>query len=256
MEFILSKTLNFFIFPLNILFLVAFLIIFFFFFNKKKIINFFSLLFIFLFFFFGIYSLPYFLLNKLEDYIKPSKISYSQLTGVIALGGGAGQGLVPKERNEPSLDDAAERLTKVVEIYKKNPRIIILFSGFSGSLKPEGWTESDNARKFFIDQGVREENLILENQSRNTFENVKYSKKILEDKKGNWGLITSASHMARSFMVFKKNGIIVEPISVDYKTGTSKIFWLTFDFYKAVKLWNILLHEIIGIIYYKLTDKI
>jgi len=62
--------------------------------------------------------------------------------------------------------------------------------------------------------------------------------------------------MARSFMVFKKNGIIVEPIAVDYKTGTSKIFWLTFDFYKAVTLWNILLHEITGTIYYKLTDKI
>jgi len=154
------------------------------------------------------------------------------------------------------LYEAAERLTKAVEIYRKNPRIIIFFSGFSGSFKPEGWSESDTARKFFIDQGVREENLIFENQSRNTFENAKYSKKILEDKKGNWGLITSASHMARSFMVFKKNGLILEPIAVDYKTGTSKIFWLTFDFYKAVKLWNILLHEITGIIYYKLTDKI
>jgi len=62
--------------------------------------------------------------------------------------------------------------------------------------------------------------------------------------------------MARSFMVFKKNGLILEPISVDYKTGSSKIFWLTFDFYRGVRLWNILLHEITGIIYYKLTDKI
>jgi len=256
MEFILSKTLNFFISPLNILLTITFVIILFFFLNKKKIIKFFSLLFIFLFILFGIYSLPYFLLNKLEDYIKASKISYSQLTGVIVLGGGVGQGLVPKERNEASLHEAAERLTKAVEIYRKNPRIIILFSGFSGSLKPEGWSESDTARKFFIDQGVREENLIFENQSRNTFENAKFSKKILEDKKGNWGLITSASHIARSFMVFKKNGLILEPIAVDYKTGTSKVFWLDFSFHRGISLWNILLHEITGIIYYKLTDKI
>jgi len=257
MEFILSKTLNFFTYPLNILLTIAFIIILFFFFNKKKIIKCFSLLFIFLFIFFGIYSLPYFLLNKLEDYIKPSKISYSQLTGVVVLGGGIEQGLVSKERNEASLSEHAERLTKAVEIFKKNPRVIILFSGSGGPLKQQqGWSDSDNTRKFFIEQGVREENLIFENQSRNTFENVKYSKKILEDKKGNWGLITSASHMARSFMVFKKNGIILEPISVDYKTGTSKIFWLTFNFYKAVKLWNVLLHEITGIVYYKLTDKI
>jgi len=256
MEFFLSKTLNFFIYPLNILLVNVFLIILFFFLNKKKITKFFALLFIFLFLFFGIYSLPYFLLNKLEDYIKVSKISYSQLTGVIVLGGGVGKGLVPKERNEASLHEAAERLTKAIEIYKKNPRIIILFSGFSGSLKPEGWNESDTARKFFIDQGVREENLIFENQSRNTFENVKFSIKIIEDKKGNWGLITSASHMARSFLVFKKNGLILEPISVDYKTGNSKVFWLDFNFYGAINLWNVLLHEIIGISYYKLKDKI
>ncbi len=122
MEFILSKTLNFFISPLNILLTIAFIIILFFFFNKKKIIKFFSLLFIFLFIFFGIYSLPYFLLNKLEDYIKPSKISYSQLTGVVVLGGGIEQGLVSKERNEASLSEHAERLTKAVEISKKNPK--------------------------------------------------------------------------------------------------------------------------------------
>jgi len=178
------------------------------------------------------------------------------LTGVIVLGGGVGQGLVPKERNEASLHEAAERLTKAVEIYRKNPRIIILFSGYSGSLELKGWSESDTARKFFIDQGVREENLVFENQSRNTFENVKYSKKFLEDKKGNWGLITSANHMPRSFMVFKKNGIIVEPITVDYKTAISRVFWLDFSFYKGIYLWNILIHEITGIIYYKLTDKI
>ncbi len=214
-------------------------------------------MFIFLFIFFGIYSFPYFFLNKLEDYIKSSKISYSQLTGVVVLGGGVEHGFVAKDRNEASLNEAAERLTKAVEIYRKNPRVIILFSGGSGFLyKQRGWSDSDNTRRFFIDQGVREENLIIENQSRNTFENVKFSRKILEDKKGNWGLITSASHMARSFMVFKKNGIILEPILVDYKTGTSKIFWLTFDFYKAVKLWETLLHEIIGISYYMLTDKI
>jgi len=257
MEVILLKTLNFFINPLNILLTIVFVIILFFFLNKKKITKFFSLLFIFLFIFFGIYSLPYFLLNKLEDYIKPSKISYSQLIGVIVLGGGVDEGLVPKERNDASLHEVAERFTKAVEIYRKNPRVFILFSGGSGFIyKQRGWSDSDNARKFFIDQGVREENLIIENQSKNTFENAVFSRRILEDKKGNWVLITSASHMARSFMVFKKNGIILEPISVDYKTGTSQIFWLTFDFYKAVKLWKILLHEIIGIVYYKFTDKI
>jgi hypothetical protein len=35
--------------------------------------------------------------------------------------------------------------------------------------------------------------------------------------------------LSRSFFAFKKQGFILEPISTDYKTGTSKIFWLNFS---------------------------
>ena len=64
-----------------------------------------------------------FLLNKIEDFIKPSKYPVQQLTGVIILGGSFDLELESKERNEVLLNSAAERLTKALEIYKKNPRI-------------------------------------------------------------------------------------------------------------------------------------
>jgi uncharacterized SAM-binding protein YcdF (DUF218 family) len=112
------------------------------------------------------------------------------------------------------------------------------------------------AKKFFLDQGVRSENLILENQSRNTFENVKYSKDIISNYKGTWGLITSANHMPRSYYVFKRHGLILEPIGVDYKTGTSPIFWINFDIEKGLANWKLIIHEIVGIFYYKITSKI
>jgi uncharacterized SAM-binding protein YcdF (DUF218 family) len=131
-----------------------------------------------------------------------------------------------------------------------------LFSGFSGELKLQGWSESDMAKKFFLDQGVKIDNLIFENQSRNTFENIKYSKDIIANYKGTWGLITSANHMPRSFFTFKKQGLILEPISVDYKTGTSRMFWINFDIFSGLSNWNIILHELIGISYFKITNKI
>jgi uncharacterized SAM-binding protein YcdF (DUF218 family) len=112
------------------------------------------------------------------------------------------------------------------------------------------------AKKFFLDQGVKLDNLIFENQSRNTFENIKYSKDIIANYKGTWGLITSANHMPRSFFAFKKQGLILEPISVDYKTGTNKVFWINFDISSGLINWNIILHELIGISYYKFTNKI
>ena len=257
MEFYLSKILNFFIDPLNILSVVILIQIFIIFFIKsKKLTIFFSKLFVILFLIFGYTPLSKFLLSKIEDYIQPSKFPVEKLTGVIILGGSFDSALASKERNEVLLNNSAERLTKAIEIYKKNSRVLILFSGFSGELRPGSWSESDMAKKFFLDQGVRIDNLIFENQSRNTFENVKYSKDIINSHKGTWALITSANHMPRSFFAFKNQRLILEPISVDYRTSVSKIFWINFNISDGLKDWTIILHEMIGITYYKITNKI
>ena len=257
MEFYLSKILNFFINPLHILSLIVLMQLFIIFFiQSKKLVIFFSKLFLILFLIFGYSPLSNFLLSKIEDHIQTSKYPVQQLTGVIVLGGSFNSGLESKERNEVFLNSSAERLTKALEIYKKNPRILILFSGFSNEITPKGWNESDMAKKFFLDQGVKIDNLIFEKQSRNTFENIKYSKDIITNYKGTWGLITSANHMPRSFFVFKKQGLILEPINVDYKTGTSRMFWINFDISSGLRNWGIVLHELIGISYYKLINKI
>ena len=224
--------------------------------NFKNIIIVFSKLLLILFLFFGYTPLSNFLLSKIEDFIKPSRYPIQQLTGIIVLGGSFSLALESKERNEVLLNDAAERLTKALEIYNKNPKILILFSGYSNKLKPTSWNESDMAKKFFLDQGVRFQNLIFENQSRNTFENIKYSKDIIANYKGTWGLITSANHMPRSYYTFKRQGLILEPIIVDYKTGTSPIFWINFDIEKGLVNWKLILREIVGILYYKITSKI
>jgi uncharacterized SAM-binding protein YcdF (DUF218 family) len=257
MEFYIAKVANILLEPLYILsfFLLA-LVFLLLFTNLKKIIFFFTKFLLILFLFFGYTPLSSFLLSKIEDFIKPSRYPIQQLTGVIVLGGSFSHELESKERNEVLLNDSAERLTKALEIYKKNPKVLILFSGYSNKLKPTGWNDSDMAKKFFLDQGVRLENLIFENQSRNTFENIKYSKDIIVNYKGTWGLITSANHMPRSYYTFKRQGLILEPIIVDYKTGTSPTFWINFDIKKGLLNWKLILHEIVGISYYKISSKI
>ncbi len=77
-------------------------------------------------------------------------------------------------------------------------------------------------------------------------------KDIIKNYKGTWGLITSASHMPRSYFGFKKQGLILEPIIVDYKTGTSPIFWINFNIGNGLSNWSTILHEDVGISYYKI----
>ena len=257
MEFYIAKITNYLLDPLYILsFFLLILIFFLLFTNFKKLTIFSAKFLLILFLFFGYTPFSNFLLNKLEDFIKPSKYPVQQLKGIVVLGGSFNSGLQSKERNEVLLNSSAERLTKVLEIYNKNPKILILFTGFSGELKPQGWSESDMAKKFFLEQGVRSENLIFENKSRNTFENINYSKDIIKNYKGTWGLITSASHMPRSYFGFKRQGLILEPIVVDFKTGTSPIFWISFNIGSGLSNWSTLLHEVVGISYYKITGKI
>jgi uncharacterized SAM-binding protein YcdF (DUF218 family) len=257
MEFYIAKVANYLLEPLYILsFFLLILIFFLLFTNFKKLTIFSAKFLLILFLFFGYTPLSNFLLNKLEDFIKPSKYPVQQLKGIVVLGGSFNSGLQSKERNQVLLNSSAERLTKVLEIYNKNPKILILFTGFSGELKPQGWSESDMAKKFFLEQGVRSENLIFENKSRNTFENINYSKDIIKNNKGTWGLITSASHMPRSYFGFKRQGLILEPIIVDFKTGISPIFWISFNIGSGLSNWSTLLHEVVGISYYKITGKI
>ena len=257
MEFYIAKIANYLLEPVYILSIFLLILIFILLFtNLKKLTIFFAKFLLILFIFFAYIPLSNFLLNKIEDFIKPSKYPVQQLTGIIVLGGSFDQELASKERNEISLNEYAERATKALEIYRKNPKILILFSGYSNKIKPIGWSESDMAKKFFLEQGVRSENLIFENKSRNTYENVQYSKDIIRNYKGSWGLITSAFHMPRSFFLFKRENLILEPISVDYRTGTSPIFWINFDIKKGLENWNIILHEVVGISYYKITGKI
>jgi len=257
MEFYIAKIANYLLEPLYILsFFLLILILLLLFTNYRKLTIFSAKFLLILFLFFGYTPLSNFLINKLEDFIKPSKYPVQQLKGIVVLGGSFNSGLQSKERNEVLLNSSAERLTKVLEIYNKNSKVLILFTGFSPELKPQGWSESDMAKKFFLEQGVRSENLIFENKSRNTFENIIYSKDIIKTNKGTWGLVTSASHMPRSYFGFKRQGLILEPISVDYRTGTSSIFWINFDIKKGLENWNIILHELVGISYYKITSKI
>ena len=257
MEFYIAKVANYLLEPLYILsFFLLILIFLLLFTNFKKLTIFSAKFLLILFLFFGYTPLSNFLLNKLEDFIKPSKYPVQQLKGVVVLGGIFDSGLKSQQRNDVFLNGGAERVTKALELYNKNPKLLILFSGFSQELKPQGWSESDMAKKFFLEQGVRSENLIFENKSRNTLENIIYSRDIIKNYRGTWGLITSASHIPRSYFGFKKQGLILEPIIVDYRTGTSPIFWINFNIGLGLSNWSTILHEVVGISYYKITGKI
>ncbi len=267
--FIISKIVQFVIEPLNLIFLATLLAWFFLTIRKPVLTNRLLALAVIGFLAVGYMPIPEALIRMLEDAVpKPSiqNLNRDQFAGIIILGGAIEGEDVAVDHGEISLKSSAERVTKGLELIRKYPDKPFIFSGFSGKVNPRGMSEADAFKQLIQEQGLADSTnttAFYENQSRNTYENAIYSKKIMDtihqqskdEQSKPWLLVTSASHMYRSVKIFEKQGIPVIAVPVDYQTAKT-LQWREFDLTEGAFLWNKLLHEYIGIAAYQLTGKI
>ena len=83
----------------------------------------------------------------------------------------------------------------------------------------DGVSEASLAARLFESFGIAKERITLEDQSRDTLENARFTKALVQPKSGErWLLVTSAHHMPRSVGLFRSEGFAVEAFPVDYRT--------------------------------------
>lgn len=158
------------------------------------------------------------LLRGLEkDVVIPKPIKGDVL---ILLGGGTNdQAPDLTGIGSPSHETLARLITSVRLHHQLDIPIIV--SG--GKVYNQIQSEAQIARRFLTDLGVSAEKIITEDQSRDTFENARYSIGIC--KKNNFRapiVITSAFHLKRAVMNFKKAGMEVIPFPAAYKTWPNR----------------------------------
>lgn len=203
--------------------------------------------------FFSNVGLSFAALRTLENqYTIPEVDCQDKYGGVIVLGGGLNPGLVAQERNQPQLNDAGDRITTALALINKCPEFKVLYSTFSGSLRPEGLSESDSAELFFNNQGISQSRTIFEGESRNTFENAKFSSEIA-DRSKKWILITSASHMPRAVATFERFDWKVTAYPVDFR-AESQGNYLSWSRESGIANWNMFIHERVGGLIYRLRS--
>jgi uncharacterized SAM-binding protein YcdF (DUF218 family) len=109
-----------------------------------------------------------------------------------------------------NFNPAVNRLTDAIVLYKKGFVKKLLISGGDGKLFGEKISEAVQTRQFLLDLGIKNEDILTEENSRNTRENALFTKDLLE-KQGYLNpkclLITSAFHMKRSKGCFDKVGL-------------------------------------------------
>src|SRR6266699_2637777 len=154
----------------------------------------------------------------LEERFPPWDASRGAPAGIISLGG-ARDTVVSPVRGEVALNEAAERMTAIAELARRFPDARIVFSGGSGRIIFDGVSEASLAARLFASFCIAKERIALEDKSRDTDENGRFTKELVQPKMGErWLLVTSAHHMPRAVGVFRAAGFPVEAFPVDYRT--------------------------------------
>jgi uncharacterized SAM-binding protein YcdF (DUF218 family) len=101
-----------------------------------------------------------------------------------------------------------ERLDKAILVYRKDPSPTKLIpSGGKGS--DEKLSEAEAMKKYLLEQGIPESDIIMEDQSATTLENLRFSKNIIESREGRkyTALVTSNYHVYRALRYCRKVGL-------------------------------------------------
>jgi uncharacterized SAM-binding protein YcdF (DUF218 family) len=164
----------------------------------------------------------------------------------------------PRDRVHTS--GAADRILHAVQLYREGKIKKILVSGGSGKILQDSVVEAVLLRRLLLHSQVPEEDILLEDQSRNTHENAAFSSRILQAKYPGQKqlLITSAFHMRRALACFEKVGQPVDPFCVDFRGEEYKFTpdVLVIPNSGAIGHWETFIREILGMIAYKVAGYI
>jgi len=200
-------------------------------------------------------SLPDRLLAPLENRFPPPASLPGRVDGIVVLGGAIDE-LVSAARERVTLTEGAERLTAAVALARRYPDARVLFTGGSGRIFPGKLTEAELARRFFAELGLDGARVLLESASRNTYENVLLSKRLVEPKPDErWLVVSSAAHMPRAIGVFRSTGWDVIAYPVNYRTSSDASSSRGFDFAGSLDVLNDAAKEWMGLLVYRLLGR-
>lgn len=196
------------------------------------------------------------LIFPLETRFSRSPIE-GEVTGIIMLGGFE-RGPHSRGRDELSLNEAAERLTEGLRLARRFPRAKVVFTGGEATLLThrEHGIASQIA-SYLETVGIERNRIVVEGQSRTTYENARFLAAMLPPRPGErYLLVTSAFHMPRSMGTFRKAGYDVIAWPVDYRTrGPDELFRMPDSVPAGLEQTDIAFKEWVGLVAYRLSGR-
>lgn len=165
----------------------------------------------------------------------------------------------PEVHDRPFLGENGDRLLQTINLYRAGKIKNILISG-GKVFKSETPSEPELVKPWLIQQGIPDSCIWIEDSSRNTQQsafavwNFLSRKPSLANKK--YLLVTSAYHMRRSVVMFRKTPIKFRPWAAGFQS--MKLTWHPLKWLipapLALNQWHLLFKEWIGIAVYALKS--
>ena len=195
------------------------------------------------------------MIYQLEKKFHTQPVLPKQIDGILILSG-ATNIILSNEYNQIHLNGSVERLTESIKLMYEYPKAKIIFTGGSGSIFEQKTTHADVARNFFEQLNINTNKIIFESKSRNTYENILYSKKLANPTLDeNWLVVTSAFHMNRTINIGEKLEWNFIPYAVDFQQ-IKRFSWLpSLRFLSNISRFESASHEWIGLIAYYIMGR-
>ena len=186
-----------------------------------------------------------------KEYLSNQSSNIEKLEVVVVLGGGA-YNIKNLKKTLPTLQTSS-RILHAVQVFKETKAEYLICSGKGMADISEAEVMCNIAER----SGVSRAMIKIDSGSCNTWEHAQTLDKMFHEKDLKIGIVTSAYHMKRSEMEFKKHFYHVIPFPSDYLYSPSRLSIFTFLPSSAnLSRFSIALHEIVGIAWYKLKDRL
>lgn len=192
----------------------------------------------------------------LENKYPPMQDFPAKVDGILVLGGSINL-KTSIARHQVQLNENAPRITEMLYLSKLYPDAKLVFTGGDGNLLKSSSNESIELYSLLKDIGFSPSRIIFEGESRNTFENMQFSKKLINPQPEEvWILVTSAFHMPRSMAIFDTNGWKVVAYPAGYLTNGQYRLTPDLDVLGNMYKFQVAAKEFVGIMAYTLTGRI
>ena len=202
-----------------------------------------------------VYPVGDYLIQPLENrFSKPIQMPNS-IDGIIVLGGGEDLKRSLSWQTA-ELGMGADRYIAAADLARTYPRSPIIFTGGSGSIElQDTGKEASIALETLTAIGINKNRILLESDSRNTYENFINILAVLPERNGQYLLVTSAFHMPRAVGVARKFGVNVIAYPVDYRSNSAEMRYFEFDLFDHLKSLEPAWKEWIGLSAYYISEK-